>query len=167
MPMSGCGPAPTRRGHGWKRSSPSASSACSFPRRTTSRCSATRSPTCAPSTSWWWACWGKGWPRPPGPILRPRAWASTFEADRFPSPPGSCPPIQRSSTMDFIESDELQMLREAVGSIASKFGHDYYVAKAHADERTDELWNAVAEAGFLGVNVPEAVSYTHLRAHET
>ena len=57
--------------------------------------------------------------------------------------------------MDFIESDELQMLREAVGAIASKFGHEYYVAKAHADERTDELWSAVGDAGFLGVNVPE------------
>ncbi len=57
--------------------------------------------------------------------------------------------------MDFTESDELQMLRQAVSSIASKFGHEYYVKKAHADERTDELWNAVAEAGFLGVNVPE------------
>ena len=57
--------------------------------------------------------------------------------------------------MDFIETDEQQMLREAVGAIASKFGHEYYVEKAHADERTDELWNAVAEAGFLGVNVPE------------
>ncbi len=56
--------------------------------------------------------------------------------------------------MDFIESDEMQMLREAVGAIAAKFGHDYYVKKAHADERTEELWNAVAEAGFLGVNVP-------------
>ncbi len=58
--------------------------------------------------------------------------------------------------MDFIESDELLMLREAVGSIAAKFGHEYYVDKARADERTDELWSAVAEAGFLGVNVPEA-----------
>ena len=57
--------------------------------------------------------------------------------------------------MDFIETDELHMLREAVGSIASKFGHEYYVEKAHADQRTDELWSAVAEAGFLGVNVPE------------
>ena len=57
--------------------------------------------------------------------------------------------------MDFIESDEHQMLREAVASIASKFGHEYYVKKAHADERTEELWKAVAEAGFLGVNVPE------------
>ena len=57
--------------------------------------------------------------------------------------------------MDFTETDELQMLREAVGAIASKFGHEYYVEKAHADQRTDELWSAVAEAGFLGVNVPE------------
>src|SRR3984957_11164209 len=57
--------------------------------------------------------------------------------------------------MDFIESDEHQMLREAVSSIASKFGHEYYVKKAHADERTEELWSAVGEAGFLGVNVPE------------
>jgi alkylation response protein AidB-like acyl-CoA dehydrogenase len=57
--------------------------------------------------------------------------------------------------MDFTPSDEHVMLREAVGAIASKFGHDYYVAKAHADERTEELWHAMGEAGFLGVNVPE------------
>jgi alkylation response protein AidB-like acyl-CoA dehydrogenase len=57
--------------------------------------------------------------------------------------------------VDFIQTDEQLMLREAVGSIAAKFGHEYYVAKAHADERTDELWDAVAEGGFLGVNVPE------------
>ena len=60
--------------------------------------------------------------------------------------------------MDFIESDELQMLREAVGSIASKFGHDYYVEKAHADERTDELWNAVAEAGSSGSTCPRSTA---------
>lgn len=58
--------------------------------------------------------------------------------------------------MDFRESDETQMLREAVSAIAAKFGHEYYAEKARADERTDELWAAVGEAGFLGVNVPEA-----------
>jgi alkylation response protein AidB-like acyl-CoA dehydrogenase len=57
--------------------------------------------------------------------------------------------------MDFTQSDEHVMLREAVSAIASKFGHEYYVAKAHANERTTELWQAVGEAGFLGVNVPE------------
>ena len=67
--------------------------------------------------------------------------------------------------MDFTESDELQMLREAVGSIAAKFGHEYYVEKAHADERTDELWNAVAEQGFLGVNVPEEYGGRRGRHH--
>ena len=57
--------------------------------------------------------------------------------------------------MDFTQSDEHLMLREAVSSIASKFGHEYYVAKARADGRTTELWDAVGEAGFLGVSVPE------------
>ena len=58
--------------------------------------------------------------------------------------------------MEFTPSDEHRMLREAVGAIASSFGHEYYVAKARADERTDELWKAMGDAGFLGVNVPEA-----------
>jgi alkylation response protein AidB-like acyl-CoA dehydrogenase len=57
--------------------------------------------------------------------------------------------------VDFTQSDEHLMLREAVSSIASKFGHEYYVAKARADGRTTELWDAVGEAGFLGVSVPE------------
>ncbi len=57
--------------------------------------------------------------------------------------------------MDFKQSDEHVMLREAVSAIASKFGHEYYVAKARSDGRTTELWDAVGEAGFLGVNVPE------------
>jgi len=57
--------------------------------------------------------------------------------------------------MDFTQSDEHVMLRQAVSAIASKFGHEYYVAKARADERTEELWHAMGEAGFLGVNVPE------------
>jgi alkylation response protein AidB-like acyl-CoA dehydrogenase len=57
--------------------------------------------------------------------------------------------------VDFKQSDEHVMLREAVSAIASKFGHEYYVAKARSDGRTTELWDAVGEAGFLGVNVPE------------
>jgi alkylation response protein AidB-like acyl-CoA dehydrogenase len=57
--------------------------------------------------------------------------------------------------VDFTQSDEHVMLREAVSAIASKFGHEYYVAKARADGRTTELWDAVGAAGFLGVSVPE------------
>ncbi len=58
--------------------------------------------------------------------------------------------------MDFNETEEHQMLREAVSAIASKFGHEYWVSKAKAGEKSDELWEAVGDAGFLGVNVPEA-----------
>jgi len=57
--------------------------------------------------------------------------------------------------MDFNETSEHQMLREAVRKIASDFGHDYFVEKARADERAHELWEAVARGGFLGVNIPE------------
>jgi alkylation response protein AidB-like acyl-CoA dehydrogenase len=56
--------------------------------------------------------------------------------------------------MDFRETDEQRMLREAVDGIASKYGHAYFAERAHADERADELWNELGEAGFLGVNVP-------------
>lgn len=58
--------------------------------------------------------------------------------------------------MEFTETEEHLMLRDAVAAIASKFGHEYWVAKAKAGEKSDELWRAVGEAGFLGVNVPEA-----------
>ena len=42
-------------------------SASCCPRPTSSRSSATPSPTCGHSTSWWSACWAKGWPPRPGP----------------------------------------------------------------------------------------------------
>jgi len=58
--------------------------------------------------------------------------------------------------MDFAESDEMVMLREAVFGLASGFGHDYYVERSKAGGRSTELWNALAEAGFGGVNLPEA-----------
>ncbi|MGH9041474.1 MAG: acyl-CoA dehydrogenase family protein [Acidimicrobiia bacterium] len=57
--------------------------------------------------------------------------------------------------MDFNETSEHLMLREAVRKIASDFGHDYFVEKARADERAHELWEAVARGGFMGVNIPE------------
>jgi alkylation response protein AidB-like acyl-CoA dehydrogenase len=58
--------------------------------------------------------------------------------------------------MDFQETTERAMLREAVGKIAADFGHDYFAAKVKAGEHTTELWQAVGRAGYLGVNVPEA-----------
>ncbi len=48
-----------------------------------------------------------------------------------------------------------QMLQSAVAEIGSRFGHSYFVDCARAGTKTDELWQTVAEAGFVGVSIPE------------
>jgi alkylation response protein AidB-like acyl-CoA dehydrogenase len=58
--------------------------------------------------------------------------------------------------MDFQETSEQAMLREAVGKLAADYGHDYYAAKVKSGGHTSELWAAVGRGGYLGVNVPEA-----------
>src|SRR5918993_2663836 len=58
--------------------------------------------------------------------------------------------------MDFTESPEQALLREAVGKLAADFGHAWYAERAKAGGRSTELWQAVADQGYLGVSVPEA-----------
>ncbi len=58
--------------------------------------------------------------------------------------------------MDFVESDEHRDLRAAVGAIAAAFGPERYVERARAHEPLAELWSALGDAGFIGVNVGEA-----------
>ncbi len=55
----------------------------------------------------------------------------------------------------FSETPELQLLRESVRRIAGKYGHAYYQTQTKRDGRSEELWNELAEHGFLGVNIPE------------
>ena len=57
--------------------------------------------------------------------------------------------------MDFSESVEHQMIREAVSTIAVKYGHEYYLSVSKEGQKATELWNEVGSAGFLGVNVSE------------
>jgi alkylation response protein AidB-like acyl-CoA dehydrogenase len=57
--------------------------------------------------------------------------------------------------MDFMETAEQTMLREAVGKIAADFGYEYFAAKARSGQKLTELWQAVGRAGYLGVNLPE------------
>ena len=54
-----------------------------------------------------------------------------------------------------IPSEEERMLRAAVRDIASGFGPAYNKRITEAGEPPTELWNALAEKGYLGVNVPE------------
>lgn len=56
---------------------------------------------------------------------------------------------------DFIEGPERQALREAVASMASSYGPEYYLEKARTGRHTDELWQEAGKLGFIGVNLPE------------
>ena len=58
--------------------------------------------------------------------------------------------------MDFAETAEHRDLRAAVAAIASGFGPQYYTSHAAAGTPCDELWAKLGEAGFIGVNIPEA-----------
>ena len=56
--------------------------------------------------------------------------------------------------MDFAETADQAMLRDTVRKLAAGFGHEYFSRKARGNERTTELWDAVARGGYVGVNVP-------------
>lgn len=57
--------------------------------------------------------------------------------------------------MDFQVTDEETALRSAVAAICAKYGNDYYTRKAEAREFTEELWSALGEHGFIGINIAE------------
>jgi alkylation response protein AidB-like acyl-CoA dehydrogenase len=61
----------------------------------------------------------------------------------------------RGRPVDFKESSEQELLRQAVHDLTASFGHQYYAEKTRRGEKTDELWTAMADLGFLGVHLPE------------
>src|SRR5260370_25882599 len=58
--------------------------------------------------------------------------------------------------MDFAESEDQRALRAVVAEIAKDFGPRYYAKRAAERGPCAELWSAVGDAGFIGVNIPEA-----------
>jgi alkylation response protein AidB-like acyl-CoA dehydrogenase len=57
--------------------------------------------------------------------------------------------------MDFQITPEHELLRSTAAEVAGRFGHDYFIAQAKHGGKTDELWQAMADHGFLGVHLPE------------
>ena len=57
--------------------------------------------------------------------------------------------------MDFSETTEHQMLRDAVASIGAQFGHRDFAECSRTGRKSDELWRSVADRGFLAVHLPE------------
>lgn len=55
----------------------------------------------------------------------------------------------------FTEPDERVALREAVGKLAGKYGHEYVAQQARAGGKMTEMWLEMGRSGFLGVNIPE------------
>jgi alkylation response protein AidB-like acyl-CoA dehydrogenase len=56
--------------------------------------------------------------------------------------------------MNFDRTPEQNQLRDAVATMARRYGHPYFVGKAKSGEHTDELWAEAGKLGYLGVNVP-------------
>ena len=57
-------------------------------------------------------------------------------------------------SLPLVETDEIQALRSSVRGIALDFGHRAFAAAVREDRPPQELWDALADHGFLGVNVP-------------
>jgi len=57
--------------------------------------------------------------------------------------------------MSFVESEERQALRKAVGELGKKYGYDWFNQQARTGGHTTELWLEAGKLGYLGVNLPE------------
>jgi alkylation response protein AidB-like acyl-CoA dehydrogenase len=61
-----------------------------------------------------------------------------------------------ATSLIVAENDERAALRESVGKLVGKYGHDYFMDKAKRHEEPSELWMELGAAGFLGVHLSEA-----------
>jgi len=57
--------------------------------------------------------------------------------------------------MDFSESTEMRDLRGTVSALMKPFGGAYYAEHAESGESTQEAWDALAGAGFIGLHLSE------------
>ncbi|MET0702510.1 MAG: acyl-CoA dehydrogenase family protein [Mycobacterium sp.] len=57
--------------------------------------------------------------------------------------------------MDFTELTEHTDLRAAIGAVTDKYGPTYFAERAAAHQPTTELWQDLADHGFIGINFPQ------------
>ena len=58
--------------------------------------------------------------------------------------------------MDFQITEEQQLIRDAVGKVCAGFPDEYWAEKDSTHEFPWEFYNAMAEAGWIGIAIPEA-----------
>jgi acyl-CoA dehydrogenase len=68
--------------------------------------------------------------------------------------------------MSFELSPEEGLIRESVADLAQQYPRSYWVDKATRNEFPQELWDALAEGGYLGTMIPEAYGGTGLGMRE-
>jgi alkylation response protein AidB-like acyl-CoA dehydrogenase len=61
-----------------------------------------------------------------------------------------------ATSLIVADNDERAALRESVGKLVGKYGHNYFMDKAKRHEEPTELWTELGAAGFLGVHLSEA-----------
>ena len=59
------------------------------------------------------------------------------------------------ASLDVAPTQEEQLLRESVAGICSHYGPDYNQRLVDEGKPPTELWEDLAAAGYLGVNIPE------------
>ena len=58
--------------------------------------------------------------------------------------------------MEFADTDEHQLIRDSVRRICADYPDDYWAGKDEAHEFPWEFYGAMAQAGFVGIAIPEA-----------
>jgi acyl-CoA dehydrogenase len=58
--------------------------------------------------------------------------------------------------MDFSFTPEQDAIRAAIARICARFGDDYWLARDREGGFPDDFHRAIAEAGWLGIAMPEA-----------
>lgn len=64
-------------------------------------------------------------------------------------------PLPNPLPNPLVDTDEQRQLRELAREVGRKYGLEYVARASLAGERTTELWNDLAGAGLVGVNLPE------------
>ncbi|MDX2358698.1 acyl-CoA dehydrogenase [Dietzia maris] len=57
--------------------------------------------------------------------------------------------------MQILESEDHRAIRQSVAAITDRFGPAYFAEQSNNGGNTDELWRALGESGFIGINLPE------------
>ncbi len=69
---------------------------------------------------------------------------------------GFCSPrIERTATMDFALTPQQDSIRDAIGKICAHFDDAYWLARDHDGGFPHDFHKAIADAGWLGICIPE------------